>query len=215
MARRQPSAHQQQQLAPRTPTHSLHPPCSYATGAPVLRNISFDLPGGRTLALVGATGSGKSTLVRLLVRCGSGPTGLRAGRQAGGRVGGRPLLQERRGLFCKGRRHLWASIPAAGGQLPPFGPGCLVSCTNITPPPPPPRPPRPPPPPPTPPTHPPTHPPHPTCRFYDPTAGRVLIDGADVTAVTLHSLRSAIAVVPQDCVSVDGWVGGWVGGWVA
>ncbi|PSC68384.1 ATP-binding cassette sub-family B member mitochondrial [Micractinium conductrix] len=77
---------------------------SYATGAPVLRNISFDLPGGRTLALVGATGSGKSTLVRLLV------------------------------------------------------------------------------------------------RFYDPTAGRVLIDGADVTAVTLHSLRSAIAVVPQDCV---------------
>lgn len=37
-------------------------------------------------------------------------------------------------------------------------------------------------------------------RFYDPSSGRVLIDGADVAAVTLSSLRRAIAVVPQDCV---------------
>ncbi|HUE97406.1 MAG TPA: ABC transporter ATP-binding protein, partial [Longimicrobiaceae bacterium] len=34
----------------------------------VLRNVSFRVPAGTTLALVGATGSGKSTLVSLLVR---------------------------------------------------------------------------------------------------------------------------------------------------
>ncbi|MCK9563732.1 MAG: ATP-binding cassette domain-containing protein, partial [Bacteroidales bacterium] len=37
-------------------------------------------------------------------------------------------------------------------------------------------------------------------RFYDPEQGRVLIDGQDVRDVTLHSLRGAIAVVPQDTV---------------
>src|SRR3954453_8855116 len=35
-------------------------------------------------------------------------------------------------------------------------------------------------------------------RFYDVTAGRVLVDGVDVRAVTLHSLRRAIGVIPQD-----------------
>ncbi|HZC29651.1 MAG TPA: ABC transporter ATP-binding protein [Gaiellaceae bacterium] len=35
-------------------------------------------------------------------------------------------------------------------------------------------------------------------RFYDVTAGRVLVDGADVRDVTLRSLRHAIAVIPQD-----------------
>ena len=35
-------------------------------------------------------------------------------------------------------------------------------------------------------------------RFYDIQAGRVLIDGQDVTRVTQQSLREAIAVVPQD-----------------
>jgi len=35
---------------------------------PVLREINFFLPAGRTLAIVGATGSGKSTLVNLLPR---------------------------------------------------------------------------------------------------------------------------------------------------
>jgi len=34
-------------------------------------------------------------------------------------------------------------------------------------------------------------------RFYDPTAGRVLIDGVDVRSVTLKSLRSHIATVLQ------------------
>ncbi len=35
-------------------------------------------------------------------------------------------------------------------------------------------------------------------RFYDPTSGRVLIDGVDVRTVTLHSLRSQVGVVPQE-----------------
>src|ERR1700677_579569 len=35
-------------------------------------------------------------------------------------------------------------------------------------------------------------------RFYDPTAGRVLIDGHDLRSVTLRSLRSQLGVVPQE-----------------
>jgi len=35
-------------------------------------------------------------------------------------------------------------------------------------------------------------------RFYDATAGRVTIDGADVRDVTLHSLRRSIGVIVQD-----------------
>jgi ATP-binding cassette subfamily B protein len=35
-------------------------------------------------------------------------------------------------------------------------------------------------------------------RFYDPTAGRVLIDGFDLRQVTLTSLRSQLGVVPQE-----------------
>jgi ATP-binding cassette subfamily B protein len=41
---------------------------SYVEGLPALRNISFHAPPGATVALVGATGAGKSTLVNLLVR---------------------------------------------------------------------------------------------------------------------------------------------------
>lgn len=42
---------------------------SYAYGeAEVLHDITFEVPAGRTVALVGPTGSGKSTLVQLLVR---------------------------------------------------------------------------------------------------------------------------------------------------
>ncbi len=37
-------------------------------GAPVLQNISFKLHKGQTLGLIGATGSGKSTLIALLLR---------------------------------------------------------------------------------------------------------------------------------------------------
>ncbi|MEC9078615.1 MAG: ABC transporter ATP-binding protein/permease [Pseudomonadota bacterium] len=37
-------------------------------------------------------------------------------------------------------------------------------------------------------------------RFYDPQAGRILIDGQDLRELTQHSLREAIGVVPQDTV---------------
>jgi ATP-binding cassette subfamily B protein len=37
-------------------------------------------------------------------------------------------------------------------------------------------------------------------RFYDPTQGVIKIDGTDIREINLPSLRSAIAVVPQDCV---------------
>jgi ATP-binding cassette subfamily B protein len=41
---------------------------AYAAGEPVLRGVSFDIPSGATVAVVGATGSGKSTLIKLLTR---------------------------------------------------------------------------------------------------------------------------------------------------
>src|SRR6266704_107357 len=41
---------------------------SYAEGLPALRHVSFHAPPGATIALVGATGAGKSTLMNLLVR---------------------------------------------------------------------------------------------------------------------------------------------------
>lgn len=37
-------------------------------------------------------------------------------------------------------------------------------------------------------------------RFYDTTAGRILIDGQDLRSVTQASLRAAIGIVPQDTV---------------
>jgi ABC-type multidrug transport system fused ATPase/permease subunit len=44
-------------------------------------------------------------------------------------------------------------------------------------------------------------------RFYEPTAGRVLIDGVDVTSVRLAELRRQVAVVLQDAVIMSGTVG--------
>jgi len=41
---------------------------SYVEGLPALRHVSFHAPPGATIALVGATGAGKSTLMNLLVR---------------------------------------------------------------------------------------------------------------------------------------------------
>lgn len=35
-------------------------------------------------------------------------------------------------------------------------------------------------------------------RFYDVTSGRILIDGQDITKVSLESLRKAVSVVPQE-----------------
>ena len=35
-------------------------------------------------------------------------------------------------------------------------------------------------------------------RFYDPTAGRILVDGVDIRKATLYSLRSQIGIVLQE-----------------
>ena len=44
-------------------------------------------------------------------------------------------------------------------------------------------------------------------RFYDPTTGRILIDGHDLRELTQASLRQAIAVVPQDTVLFNDTIG--------
>ena len=41
-------------------------------------------------------------------------------------------------------------------------------------------------------------------RFYDPSAGRIEIDGVDISSVTLHSLRSQIGIVPQEPILFSG-----------
>ena len=43
-------------------------------------------------------------------------------------------------------------------------------------------------------------------RFYDPTEGRVLVDGHDLRAVTSHSLRSQMGIVPQEGFLFSGTV---------
>jgi ATP-binding cassette, subfamily B, heavy metal transporter len=44
-------------------------------------------------------------------------------------------------------------------------------------------------------------------RFYDPWAGRILIDGQDISQVTQESLRAQIGIVPQDSVLFNDTVG--------
>jgi len=44
-------------------------------------------------------------------------------------------------------------------------------------------------------------------RFYDPQAGRILIDGQDIAAVNQRSLRAAIGIVPQDTVLFNDTIG--------
>jgi ATP-binding cassette subfamily B protein len=44
-------------------------------------------------------------------------------------------------------------------------------------------------------------------RFYDPTVGRVLIDGYDLRDVTMHSLRRQLGVVPQEPFLFAGTIG--------
>jgi ATP-binding cassette, subfamily B, bacterial len=44
-------------------------------------------------------------------------------------------------------------------------------------------------------------------RFYDPTGGRVLIDGYDLRDVTMFSLRSQLGVVPQEPFLFAGTIG--------
>ncbi|XP_076444479.1 iron-sulfur clusters transporter ABCB7, mitochondrial-like [Babylonia areolata] len=76
----------------------------YTSGHKILQGMTFEVPAGKKIAIVGGSGSGKSTIVRLLY------------------------------------------------------------------------------------------------RFYDPQAGRILINGQDIRHVDLDSMRRAVAVVPQDCV---------------
>jgi ATP-binding cassette subfamily B protein len=44
-------------------------------------------------------------------------------------------------------------------------------------------------------------------RFYDPTSGRILIDGQDIADVQQRSLRAAIGIVPQDTVLFNDTIG--------
>ena len=44
-------------------------------------------------------------------------------------------------------------------------------------------------------------------RFYDPQAGRILIDGQDIAQVTQASLRAQIGIVPQDSVLFNDTIG--------
>ena len=44
-------------------------------------------------------------------------------------------------------------------------------------------------------------------RFYDPTGGRILIDGQDIAEVDQKSLRAAIGIVPQDTVLFNDTIG--------
>ncbi len=43
-------------------------------------------------------------------------------------------------------------------------------------------------------------------RFYDPTSGSVLVDGHDLRAVTAHSLRSQMGIVPQEAFLFSGTI---------
>ena len=84
---------------------------SYDPARPILHDVSFEIPAGKTVAVVGPSGAGKSTLARLLY------------------------------------------------------------------------------------------------RFYDVTGGAIRIDGQDLRAITQHSLRKAIGIVPQDTVLFNDTVG--------
>jgi ATP-binding cassette, subfamily B, heavy metal transporter len=44
-------------------------------------------------------------------------------------------------------------------------------------------------------------------RFYDPTSGRILIDGQDIAQVAQKSLRASIGIVPQDTVLFNDTIG--------
>ena len=67
---------------------------SYDAGAPLLRGVDFDVRPGRTVALVGATASGKSTLTSLMTRLVDPDSGTV-------RVDGRDVTQLRKGQLSR------------------------------------------------------------------------------------------------------------------
>jgi ABC-type multidrug transport system fused ATPase/permease subunit len=44
-------------------------------------------------------------------------------------------------------------------------------------------------------------------RFYDPTSGRILVDGVDLRDVSMHELRSQLGIVPQEGFLFSGTLG--------
>ncbi|XP_071440585.1 iron-sulfur clusters transporter ABCB7, mitochondrial isoform X2 [Hetaerina americana] len=56
-------------VTPSTASISFKDVCyEYVPGKPVLHNLSFEIPAGKKVAIVGGSGSGKSTIIRLLFR---------------------------------------------------------------------------------------------------------------------------------------------------
>ena len=65
-----------------------------AAGHPVLRNINLKIPAGSTLAIVGPTGSGKTTLAALIARLWEAPNGAALDRRpADPRMAARDILR--------------------------------------------------------------------------------------------------------------------------
>ncbi len=75
---------------------------TYPTGGPeVLHNINLDIPAGSSLAIVGPTGSGKSTLVSLIPRLYDAPDGSVL-------IDGQPIRQRR---LADSARAILAFVP--------------------------------------------------------------------------------------------------------